>query len=159
MTLGLYNASAQTTSDRQKELTKANKVFMKQLKEQYNLKYINVVVEDDGYWYYQAYMKEDKTGVLNQQGKIIVPIKYHSIKYKKPLEEGYSIGKIEKDTICHRANLGCFHAHTFKNKSQAAKHGIYRLDGTALVEDFEARIGVEIREGCNNCNGTDKVAK
>lgn len=53
MTLGLYNASAQTTSDRQKELTKANKVFMKQLKEQYNLKYINVVVEDDGYWYYQ----------------------------------------------------------------------------------------------------------
>ena len=87
MTLGLYNASAQTTSDRQKELTKANKVFMKQLKEQYNLKYINVVVEDDGYWYYQAYMKEDKTGVLNQQGKIIVPIKYHSIKYKKPLEE------------------------------------------------------------------------
>ena len=68
MTLGLYNASAQTTSDRQKELTKANKVFMKQLKEQYNLKYINVVFEDDGYWYYQAYMKEDITGVLNQQG-------------------------------------------------------------------------------------------
>lgn len=38
-------------------------------------------------------MKEDKTGVLNQQGKIIVPIKYHSIKYKKPLEKGILSGK------------------------------------------------------------------
>ena len=138
---------AQSTSERQKELNKANKEFMKRLKDKYDLKYIYVHVEDDGFWYFHAAKKEDVIGILNQQGEIIVPIKYASITYKKPLKEGFSIGRIEKDTVWHRANVGCFHAHTFKKNNKNAKYGIYRLDGTAMVDDFEALYSSSIHEG------------
>ena len=54
---------AQSTSERQKELNKANKEFMKRLKDKYDLKYIYVHVEDDGFWYFHAAKKEDVIGI------------------------------------------------------------------------------------------------
>ena len=46
--LNAYAAAAQNAPDRQKELTKANKGIMKQLKEKYGLKSIEVRMEEDG---------------------------------------------------------------------------------------------------------------
>ena len=43
---------AQSIKDRENELNKANKEFMKQLEKKYDLKAIYVRVEEDGYWYF-----------------------------------------------------------------------------------------------------------
>lgn len=145
--LNVSYSFAQSVQQRQKELNKANKEFMKQLEKKYDLKGIYVRVEDDGYWYYSVYKKGDISGILNQKGEVIVPIKYRFIEYKKPLDEGFTVGVIEKDTVWHRANLGCFHAQAFRDKNKPSKYGIYRLDGTAMVEDLEANIGVYKYEG------------
>lgn len=130
-------SSAQSIKERQKELNKANKEFMKQLKEKYNLKGIFAKIEDDGYWYYSVYRKGYISGILNQKGDIIVPIKYDIIEYKKPLDEGFSVN-VEGDSIWHRANVACFHAKTYMDKNQSRKYSIYRLDGTATVDNLEA---------------------
>lgn len=147
ITLSPSYSDAQSSEERQKVLNKANKEFMKQLKDKYDLKYIYVHVEDDGYWYFHAARKEDVIGVLNQQGEVVVPIRYASIKYKKPIEEGFTINKISQDTVWHRANHGCFYAHTYKTKNVPAKYSIYRLDGTVMVDDLEALRGIELHEG------------
>lgn len=139
-------SSAQSIKERQKELSKANKEFMKQLKEKYDLKGIYVQVEDDGYWYYSVYRKGYISGVLNQKGEIIVPIKYGIIEYKKPLDEGLSIN-LEGDTVWHRANVGCFHAESYTEKNKPKKFGIYRLDGTAMVDELEAKFCIESTKG------------
>lgn len=137
---------AQSIKDREKELNKANKEFMKQLEKKYDLKAIYVRVEEDGYWYFYVYRKGYISGILNQQGDIIVPIKYGRIEYKKPLDEGVNVSE-EGDTVWHRANVACFHAETFFKKNEPQKYGIYRLDGTAMVDYLEANFCFDRIEG------------
>ena len=137
---------AQSIKDREKELNKANKEFMKQLEKKYDLKAIYVRVEEDGYWYFYVYRKGYISGILNQQGDIIVPIKYGRIEYKKPLDEGVNVSE-EGDTVWHRANVACFHAETFFKKNEPQKYGIYRLDGTAMVDYLEANFCFDGIEG------------
>lgn len=139
-------ASAQSTKDIEKALNKTHKEEMKQLKDRYDLKSIYIKVEEDGYWYYSANRKKGKCGVLNQQGEIIVPIKYDDIDYYPPLPEGLS-NPIAGDTAWHRANVACFHTMTFGDKGNRNKYGIYRLDGTVMVDDLEATLCMNTLKG------------
>lgn len=143
----LLSTTAQSIKEQQRELNKVHKEFMKELKKKYDLKGIYVEMEDDGYWYYHVYKKGYISGIIDQSGKIIVPIKYGIIKYKKPLDEGMSIN-FNGDSVWHRANMACFHAQTFfQKKKEKQTYGIYRLDGTAMVDSMVADNCFESYEG------------
>ena len=144
--LNAYAAAAQNAPDRQKELTKANKGLMKQLKEKYGLKSIEVRMEEDGYWYYLIEGTDALTGIMNQLGEIIVPPKYGMIAYMPPLQEGMAVNAAG-DSVWHRANAACFQAQTYPDRENARQFGIYRLDGTPMVDGLKAQFCFNSSEG------------
>ena len=137
---------AQSIQDREKELNKANEEFIKQLKIKYDLISISVKVEEDGYWYYSARRADNLYGIINRSGEVVVPIKYRTIEYKKPLSEGFSLN-YRKDSVWHRANDACFHAMTIRDNNNCRRCGIYRLDGTPMVDYLKAFLLISEIEG------------
>lgn len=73
-----------------KSIEKQNKELIKSFKKKYKyiVKDVEVIVENDGFWYFLLIGKDKTFGVANQDGKIIIPMGNNSIDYYPAEKEG-----------------------------------------------------------------------
>lgn len=121
-----------------KSIEKQNKALIKSLKKQHKFKDINVVVENDGYWYFLLIGKDKTLGVANQDGKIIIPIGNNLIDYFPAEQEGIvktGISNVGNTNIkmgfayAYEASQPLFLIH---NKN----YSIVSLDGNILIDNI-----------------------
>lgn len=117
------------------KLNKQNKEFIKQYKKTHDLEDMSAEIASDGYWYYVVLGKDLKCGIVNNEGKEIVPPKY-----KYPI--GY-YPAIKADDSRHYNAQGSrgqgsdalFSAYYEDGKGNR-HYTFYKTDGTILKDDF-----------------------
>ena len=109
--------------ERIKQLTKDNASLIKQLKSDYKLKKVTIELEDEQQWHFILTNKDDRVGVANKNGNIIISPRFNKLLYVPELTAGYSTFKAPKDavtdlTVYHPARIAHFEGRSFYFKNQ-----------------------------------------
>lgn len=130
--LCMQTTSACAQLEKEIKLQEEYEEFTEQYKKTHKLKFVMPKKEGD-FLYFFTFGKKWIRGVINKEGKVIVPTQYDMVEYFPPKEEGTHVIENGKKIVWNSKTEGSFVAHNYKKRANP-HYTIYKTDGTVVFD-------------------------